>query len=81
MIGLMAPNVFAENPITFHGIVDGYNHGVDVYINGHVNFENNKALGLGIGPGFQTTIQVFGSDGKLAFTEECNARKYFILSL
>ena len=59
MIGLMAPNVFAENPITFHGIVDGYNHGVDVYINGHVNFENNKALGLGIGPGFQTTIQVF----------------------
>ena len=42
MIGLMAPNVFAENPITFHGIVDGYNHGVDVYINGHVNLKNNN---------------------------------------
>lgn len=69
MIGVIVPSVLGENTIALHGTLDKYDHGIDVYINGHVNFEDNKALGLGIGSGYQTTIQVFGSDGKLVFTE------------
>tara|TARA_Y100000590_G_scaffold379182_1_gene446668 strand:+ start:123 stop:1157 length:1035 start_codon:yes stop_codon:yes gene_type:complete len=74
MIGLMIPSAFAENTIGFDFI--HYPTGLDfpiiqdtVIINGHVKFENDKAVGLGIGPGYQITAQVFSSDDKLVYTQ------------
>ena len=72
-IGLLSP-AFAENTIGFPFI--HYPSGLDfpivqdtVIINGHVKFENNKAVGLGIGPGYQITVQVYSSDDKLMYTK------------
>ena len=72
-IGLLVP-AFAENTIGFDFI--HYPIGLDfpiiqdtVIINGHVKFENDKAVGLGIGPGYQITAQVFSSDDKLVYTQ------------
>ena len=61
-IGLLSP-AFAEDTIGFDflhypGILDFPIVQDTVIINGHVKFENNKAVGLGIGPGYQITVQV-----------------------
>jgi len=74
MIGMMVPSAFAEDTISINEFSEiyrdmGYEHGMDVWINGHVKFENGKALGLGIDSGQQVTIQVFTSDDKLVYTD------------
>ena len=74
VIGVMVPSVYAENTIGFPFI--HYPIGLDfpiiqdtVIINGHVKFENEKAVGLGLGPGYQITVQVYSSDDKLMYTK------------
>ena len=67
VIGVIIPSVYAENTIGFPFI--HYPSGLDfpiiqdtIIINGHVKFENEKAVGLGLGPGYQITVQVYSSD-------------------
>ena len=90
VIGVIIPSVYAENTIGFPFI--HYPSGLDfpiiqetVIINGHVKFENEKAVGLGLGPGYQITVQVYSSDDKLMYTKsimlELETSKFSLLKL
>ena len=64
MIGLMVPSVFGQSTIELSEPVYAKDH---IIIKGHVNFENNKAVGLEISTGYHSTIQVFTSNDRLLF--------------
>jgi hypothetical protein len=68
MIGLMIPDSFAENTIQIDKLKDFYDNNNSIKILGHVNFENGKAVGLGLGAGHPVTIHVYdNSKDRLIF--------------
>tara|TARA_Y100001936_G_scaffold41445_1_gene40018 strand:+ start:106 stop:876 length:771 start_codon:yes stop_codon:yes gene_type:complete len=59
LIGLILPNAFAENTVQINSLKDSYNFDNDILLSGHVNFENGKAIGLGLGMGYPATLHVY----------------------
>ena len=59
LIGLIIPNGFAENTVHINPLKDSYKFDNDILVSGHVNFENGKAIGLGLGTGYSSTLHVY----------------------
>jgi len=63
------PSAYAENTISVNSLKQFYDFDDEIYVSGHVNFKNDQAIGLGIGPGYSATIHVYDDKrDRLLFT-------------